>query len=272
MTDTSITSSRPLCVRAPKCRRPAHPGHRGMCRPHYDQFRAANPPVPAGPVASHVTRLRAAGLGWQRIAELTGVSFACLRHLPAQRYVLSENAARILAVPIPPVAHQLAADGALVDATGTRRRIQALVAAGWPNLILADEMGYHPAQFGRGLLDDTASEWVRASVARRAVDVFNRLHMATPPDTLASRRSRLRGRRRGWAPPLAWDDDTIDNPDATPNLGDTGRVDFAAIIADHRYLGRTDDQIARTLGMKPSSLQRQLQRHGITPSAVRVAS
>lgn len=265
MTDISITSSHPLCVRAPKCRRPTQPGHRGMCRPHYDQYRSANPPVPAGPVAAHVARLRATGIGWSRLTELTGVSFHALRRIGTQRYVLPETAARIASVPIPAVPHLLAADGALVDATGTRRRMQALVAAGWTNLALAGEMCYHPAAFPANILNNYGR--VLASVARQADDVFNRLHMMTPPDTVASRRSKLRACRRGWAPPLAWDEDSIDNPDASADLGGVG--DFADVVADHRSVGHSDEQIARTLGVTVKSLRRQLHRRGLTD---RVAS
>jgi len=154
------------------------------------------------------------------------------------------------------------ADAARVDATGTRRRLRALVAAGWPNVTLAAEMGYPKAVFSCLLADGQGL--VAAVTARRVQELFTRLQLATPPDIAALRRSRLRGCRHGWPPPLAWDEDSIDDPDTQPHVG--GREDFADIVADHRYLGRDDREIARRLGLKLDTLQARLRRAGIPRS------
>jgi hypothetical protein len=58
--------------------------------------------------------------------------------------------------------------------------------------------------------------------------VYDELSMTVPQDDEAGRspragrihdRQRRLAARRGWAPPLAWDDDTIDDPAATPATG-----------------------------------------------------
>lgn len=273
MTDNSIATDRLVC-RRPRCAKSAQIGHRGLCRPHYAAHTAANRPVPAAPIAAHVARLRAAGLGWQRLQDLTGLSFTALRRVDRRRYVLPETARKILAIPVPDIPALAVADGALVDATGTRRRLQALIAAGWTNLDLADAMGYHKAQFGRYLLTDRHGCTVTAGTARRAAEVFTRLQLLTPPDTAASRRSRLRAARRGWPPPLAWDEDTIDNPCSQPHTSPNSNDDdeFAAIIADHRALGRYDREIAARMGVHLDTLQTRLRRAGIPRNNLRNAS
>lgn len=273
MTDNSITTGRTVC-RRPRCAKSAQTGHRGLCRPHYIAYTAANRPVPAAPIAAHVARLRAAGLGWQRLHDLTGLSFTALRRVDRRAYVLPETARKILAVPVPQIPALAVAGGARVDATGTRRRMQALIAAGWTNLDLAAEMGYHRSQFARYILDDQPGGTVTAATARRAAEVFARLQLATPPDSVASRRSRLRAARRGWPPPLAWDEDTIDNPCSQPHTSPNSNDDdeFAAIIADHRALGRYDREIAARMGVHLDTLQTRLRRAGIPRNNLRTAS
>jgi hypothetical protein len=93
----------------------------------------------------------------------------------------------------------------LVDATGTRRRLQALIAIGWPRRALAERLGTRPANILR-------QRRVRAGTARRVARVYDQLSMTPGPDPRCAEAAR----RRGWAPPLAWDDDQIDDPRAQP--------------------------------------------------------
>jgi len=87
----------------------------------------------------------------------------------------------------------------LVDATGTIRRIQALRAIGWP----ISTLPVHNERIPR-------LTYVRADTAER-VKTFYDTHSMTPGP---SQRARTCGRQ--YAPPLAWDEDTIDDPTAEP--------------------------------------------------------
>jgi len=95
------------------------------------------------------------------------------------------------------------------DATGTRRRLQALVAIGWPTAALAGRLGIPSTEVSR--LCHHAHR-VYPHTIQRVGQLYTQLSMNPGP----SRRARRRAEVAGWAPPLAWDDNTIDDPAATP--------------------------------------------------------
>ena len=98
-----------------------------------------------------------------------------------------------------------------VDATGTRRRIHALMRLGWP----ADRLGAHLAVSGAAVREWTYTSKVRRSTAARVAELYDRLCWTPGPST----KTRARAVAAGWPPPLAWDDDTIDDPKARPSTG-----------------------------------------------------
>lgn len=174
------------------------------------------PFVDAEPVRQHVQRLRAAGMGQKRVAELAGISSNTIAKLlygatPTRR-VRPATAERLLSVTL---GLDLFRAAALVDATGARRRLQALVALGWPMTELARRMGMAPSTFSQFMRSRT----VRAVNARRVGELYESMWDQAPPrDTPqrrgAASRARTLARVEGWLPPLAWDDDTIDDPAA----------------------------------------------------------
>jgi hypothetical protein len=104
--------------------------------------------------------------------------------------------------------------GLLVDATGTRRRIQALIAFGWPLPLITDLL-----YVSWSLRNLAELDLVPRNLQLRTRQIYNRLSMIQPaghcpPDQTA--RARSYARRRGWDPPFAWDDETIDDPAAQP--------------------------------------------------------
>ena len=114
------------------------------------------PWVPADPVRRHVRQLTAAGMGLRRIAQLSGVGYSTLCRLlrdepaadrPASRRVRSGTAQAVLSVP----ATVGPAPGARIDATGTHRRLQALMALGWSSAELARRLGRSDASLRRCL-------------------------------------------------------------------------------------------------------------------------
>ncbi len=103
-----------------------------------------HPYVDAAPVRDHIAALRAAGIGVERIAQRAGLSVGHIRQLagqdrsgsPTRHRVRPTTAARVLRVG---VNNSSWAPGSRVDATGTRRRLQALMAIGWPAELLANQ-------------------------------------------------------------------------------------------------------------------------------------
>lgn len=97
-----------------------------------------------------------------------------------------------------------------MDATGTRRRLRALVALGWGPGALAGPVGLH-----RNTLEHIAAgRWrqVAPATARVVAQVYERLSMAVGPQPYAARLAR----RRGWVPPLMWEGVDIDDPAVAP--------------------------------------------------------
>ncbi|MDK0525056.1 hypothetical protein [Streptomyces sp. ML-6] len=186
------------------------------------------PYVDAEPVRAHVKTLSEFGIGWMRLARLASVPRGTVSKLlygdpsrgmsPSKR-LLPKNATALLS--IEPTLDNLGA-AARIDGTGTRRRLQALVAAGWPQVRLADGLGIDRGNFGKTVHGD---QQVKASTARAAMALYDQLWRADPrahgvrPHVYD--RTRHQAAEAHWAPVGAWDDDTIDDPTAYPDW--TGR-------------------------------------------------
>lgn len=107
----------------------------------------------------------------------------------------------------------------VVDATGTRRRLRALAALGWPMVILAAQLGYREAQAVSRLCQPGTTR-VNVATAAAVRRLYDQLSMTPGP----SPRARATAARSGWLPPLAWDDADLDNPAAAPDLAITVAV------------------------------------------------
>lgn len=141
-------------------------------------------------------------------------------------------------------------------AVGTTRRLRALVA-----------IGYSPADLQRHLGIGTAIGYLLAgtrptvnhTTATRVQTLYNELSMIPGPKQSA----RDLAVQRGWAPPLAWDEDSIDSPEATPNPGRHETLTFRDRYLELRDCGYNDLFIAQRLNIRPESLARQLLRHNM---------
>lgn len=157
----------------------------------------------------------------------------------------------------------------LLDGTGTRRRIRALRRIGWRNEDIAAAAGLHRPSLARLLQvkrDGTLVQAATAAAVRRAYDA---LSMTAGPYEQAARLAL----REGWPPPLAWDDDTIDDPAVDPygvrgdepvrhiGRGATSSVDPEEVL-DLLELGEPAARIADLVGVKQASLQKTLERAG----------
>lgn len=187
----------------------------GPCREvqrRYDKRRrllgGRNEPLrtPAAPVAAHLRALLDGGHSWPQLTAATGVSPSTISRLLSgeQAMMRVDVARRILAVPLTPIATHRP-----VDATGSIRRVRALLAVGHKSCDLAAESGVERSVFS-DIVNGRVTR-VRGTTAARVADVFERLSMRTG----TSVRNIRRALREGWAPPLAWDED-IDDPAAVP--------------------------------------------------------
>ncbi|GAB3884470.1 hypothetical protein [Terrabacter terrigena] len=109
-----------------------------------------------------------------------------------------------------------------VAPVGTMRRLQALYALGWTCPEIGERLGVSDSRVGHimtGLYKRVTPE-----TAARVRAVYDELSMTVPVDKPMVRRGdcpihergRNDARRRGYAPPLAWDEETIDDPSARP--------------------------------------------------------
>ena len=181
------------------------------------------PFVDAEPVRQHVRALGEFGIGWMRAAKLAGVSTGGvskllygdrLRGLAPSRRVRPGTALKLLAVE--PTLDNLG-DRTAVDGTGTRRRLQALVYAGWSQSELARRMQMNRANFARTIVGGLV-EVATLKTTRRLYDELWRVDpvKAGVPQWRAAAARQIAA-SRGWAPIGAWDDDRIDDPDAFPD-------------------------------------------------------
>jgi hypothetical protein len=195
----------------------------------------------AGPVREHIRALRGCGIGLRRIAEAAGVDRKRLqavlggrpeRGTGPQEKVRPALAAAVLAVE--PTLELLGAKTP-IDATGTHRRLQALVAAGWPQARLAARLGMAPGNFSGTM----TREQVTVRTARAVRALYDVLWAVDPRehgvDNQAYSRARNHAASNGWAPVGAWDDDLIDDPQAFPDW--TGRCGTPQGATAHHRIG-----------------------------------
>lgn len=214
----------------------------------------ADPMVDPNPARQHIHALMAFGMGYKTVAKRAGLSqsAAYAIMLGSRKRILRTTETRILAVRLD---H---ADGQRIDATGTRRRLQALAAFGWSLNHVSRVTGYTRSAISR--LADNPS-FVLASTARTIAALYDELSMTPGPSVRAARDAV----RRGFVPPLAWDDDNIDDPTAQPH-GDIERPLSAVerCIEDYHdtwaHHGGDIQQAADRLGMTRDHLDKTLSR------------
>lgn len=176
------------------------------------------------PARKHIRMLKSHKMTASQIGELAGVSRNCIDsiyHGSSRRtgkpitYIFQPTYEAIMAVK--PTSILERPSTSKVPAAGTRRRIQALMACGYSGKSIADHLDVTK----RTIQTYMERESVTVETARKVRDLYEQLWDVPPPaDTpiQAQVASRLRNLAadHGWPPPLAWDDDTIDNPNARP--------------------------------------------------------
>ena len=154
-----------------------------------------------------------------------------------------------------------------VPATGTVRRLRALMLGGWPARILARELGYRTQSLRRLVTD--GQPLTPAGTATAVEALYDRLWDKPGP----SAKTRQLAAQRGWAPALAWDDKTIDDPAAVPQgIRPLHGSRVPEVLEDADELIAQDltvAQVAARLGISPASLSQARSRRRLarqTPS------
>lgn len=174
--------------------------------------------VDPAPVRAHIQHLQTR-MSLNAVADIIGSSASHLRKIVDHAHPVMHRdlAERILAVTIDaPVGTHW------VDATGSRRRIQALAAIGYSFERLATMTAGCGAFNLRQIAYGERSR-VRFDNAREIHAVFDRITREGRPYTPRNHRDRTgaermirRANASGWVSALAWDEGSIDDPQARP--------------------------------------------------------
>lgn len=150
----------------------------------------------------------------------------------------------------------------MVPAIGTRRRIQALKAIGHSGADIGARLGTTYQAVHK--LEHSAAPTVFATTAVAVRRVFDEMCMTQPTGYHATR-IRNQATRRGYAPPLAWDD--IDDPDEQPNLGGNSVDHIDHVIVDRLLAG---ERVVSSSAEKVEAMRRWLAAGGSERSLCRM--
>jgi DNA-binding CsgD family transcriptional regulator len=180
-----------------------------------------HPWADAAPVRDHVRQLRQAGASYRAIADAADVSPSTVRNLitGCQRQsrqvpnrIGAAQAQRLLAI-------RPATCGRRRNACGSRRRLQALVALGHSPAELARQLAISQPRLHRLLHGET--QRVSTDIRRSVNGLYGRLWNQQPSERTRRQRTAAEAARHHaksarWPPPMALDDDKIDDPAYRP--------------------------------------------------------
>jgi hypothetical protein len=222
------------------------------------------------PSRQRLELLLSTGLMLGEISRLSGVNHDTLRRILGRRkdrpgvQVSYINERKIMAVR---VSLDRLSPTALIAATGTRRRLQALGCLGWHSMALAERVGVRDHTLNA--LRSGRQQFVRGSTARAVRDVYERL-AGTDAAALVGDPSKARGmvnrsRRERWVSPDRWFEVSIDDPHAAalPRQR-VVRHSSADLVEDAEFLmeqlGYDRPQAAGHLGVLRDTLDRAFAR------------
>lgn len=221
--------------------------------------------VPPDRAAVHIAALRLAGMIDTEIRAAAHIGLGTYYRAARQQGPITRRT-EALVLAVRPAASRFPRSTAAVPPHGTRRRLQGLVAAGWPPAVLARTLGMHLQQLHELL--HRYEQRVSVATAER-VRVMTRDLWTQQPDTCgvthaAIVRARQLAARHGWHPLAAWDDD-IDAVDAVPKYGvEVSRVQ--AVVEDTAELlreGLSREGIAARLGIQWDAVRQAHRRAGV---------
>lgn len=223
------TTTRPLADHGTLSRYKHHGCKCDTCRAGYSAWQRNRyrrrgygtwqPFVDAEPIRQHIVTLHRSGMSYASIAKaadlyeatVTGFVYTLSSKAPQKKRATPEIATKILAVQADPLLSGRS------DATGTRRRIQALAANGWPMSSLGPLIGVNADSVNRM----TRQRSVYAATARSVTNVYQRYSAEAPEDhgvpAWKAERTRRETQAKGWPDPIWWEDmGHIDDPGFDP--------------------------------------------------------
>jgi transcriptional regulator with XRE-family HTH domain len=193
--------------------------------------------VDPAPARSVVTALHDQGMTFQQMADQSGYSSSWFSELARGRrtsgnpvtWIWRENEQAALALqfeePVTP--------GAYVSPVGTRRRIQALIAEGFPGSVIGRECGWTQQRVNQLLRVQQRVQGRTALKVRRA---YGKMAGADPADFGVNRciasRCRNIGAANDWATSAFWNDETMDDPNACLDFTGVCGTPFGRIVHD----------------------------------------
>ena len=218
--------------------------------------------VPTAEVTERIHALVAAGMSVLDIAARAGVSHSTVTELKNQprARVLESTRDALMGVTL------VLTPEARVCGIGTLRRIRALARLGWSYDEMnkaARDAGHHIPGHALDQINSTATGTVEVKTREAVAAAYATLSMRLPDRSRGSSCVRTRAERKGWAPPLAWDD--IDDPAAEPYAPAPKRGIEAHVVDNIEFLTNHGERIAgisARLGITPGSIHTQLGRAG----------
>lgn len=226
------------------------------------------PFIDSTPVRQHLHKLYTAGYTTHRIHELTGIDWNTIRLYTQPdlkrgrgmfRRTTPETQAKILAIqPDPTLSGR-------VEPTGTRRRIQALSAIGWPLKELGPHINLQPDNVRRIL---KRGQTVHGTTAQAVAAAYGHLRNGDPRKRgvtqIGYTRAIRNAKQQRWAPPKYWDQypDAIDDPDFEPMYGLTRREIIAHDANElMRFNGLDKAGAAARLGISKAYIEHAFRDH-----------
>ena len=240
--------------------------------------------VDATPATAHVRELMAAGMGWKRVARAAGLSESVVYPLLYGRPDRNDGAPRtkarqatvdaLLEVPYPTLDD--IADGALVPAHGTARRLRALHSAGWSIRAIGERSGVEEQALYKTI--EGRQDRLVASNARMVRDAYEAMwNLAPPSGTKWERGAMTRSRRfaaeRGWPMPLDLEDGLVDDPTAPEPVRGVEQRAGADLDEWLHLVQAGEDQVraAARLGVQLDAIERAAHKRA-RPDVLRLIS
>lgn len=200
------------------------------------------PFIDATPVREHLLKLYAAGYTPHRVSVLTGIDWTTVRlytqAIPKQGRGRIQRTTRLFEAKILAIQPEPAQPGR-VDPTGTCRRIQALVAIGWPMKEIGPHIGIKPDNVRRII---KRGGQVYGTTAQATIGAYEKLRHTHPHkhgvSEIGISRALRYAKEQRWAPPKYWDQHpgAIDDP----HFESMYRVSRREIVAhDANWIMRT---------------------------------
>ncbi|MEW5658295.1 hypothetical protein ABGT92_23615 [Streptomyces cinereoruber] len=167
--------------------------------------------VDATAAREHLAQLHAR-MSWIQLEEATGCDSRNLQLIwrGDRKEINRTTETKILAARLA----EEPAPGVYLDANGSVRRLQALAAIGYSGRVIALQIGTTEARIHK--IMGGKQRFVRHKVASRINALYVELSSKPAPPGRSRTRVIKHAADNGYAPPTAWDPDTIDDPDAIP--------------------------------------------------------